>query len=449
MFSEFVPVNKQAWEEKIVRDLKGLTCDDLAKHNRNQILIRPFYAFEDIEQTGCDLLSQKSDWVIISKVVIDNEKDANKAALNELKNGAGGLAFVLNEGEELDLEVLLRDIEVQYIFLHFALSKNPDNFINHLKTFLSKRDLDFSQLHCCVSYDPIGTWVERDTGNIEEARDTYVAYTQQSQGLINLCIEGSVYQNAGANVCYELACVLAHANEYLNWLDETDKLMIKQLYVSVAVGTNFFEEIAKLRALKKLLHTLFLAYDINPTVHIHVETSDCYRSPYDVYNNLLRDATAAMAAAISGCDSIYIAPFDSAKDRSAFANRMSRNQQLIFKEESYLNRVADAAHGSYYVETLTNKIAENAWEILKDIEGEGGFLNAFKNGTIKSAIEKQAGQLLDDYRNGKKTLIGVNKYKVGRDAVVANTANQNREKMSDKKRILKRISLPIILSENA
>ncbi len=241
-----------------------------------------------------------------------------------------------------------------------------------------------------------------------------------------LSVDATIYNNAGANSVTELACTIAQVNEYLNLLAEQNKLNeAAQLTINVSADTNFFEQIAKLRALRNLVNLLLEQYNSNLSLHIHCETSDIYRSAFDSYSNLLRDSISGMAAVIGNCDSLSIHHFNDKSEDNKLATRMSRNQQLIFKEESYLDKVNDISNGSYYIETLTNELATKAWEEFKQIEKAGGFIASVLNGNIKAKIEEQAFNLVNEYKEGKRTLIGVNKFP---------NANDKPEKLADTKK---------------
>ena len=147
---------------------------------------------------------------------------------------------------------------------------------------------------------------------------------------------------------------------------------------------------------------------------------------------------SGMAAVIGNCDSLSIHHFNNKEEDNKLATRMSRNQQLIFKEESYLDKVNDISNGSYYIETLTNELATKAWEEFKTIEKEGGFIASVLNGNIKAKIEEQAFNLVNEYKEGKRTLIGVNKFP---------NANDKPEKLADtsKNKGINKLSLTVAL----
>jgi methylmalonyl-CoA mutase len=201
-------------------------------------------------------------------------------------------------------------------------------------------------------------------------------------------------------------------NEYLNVLQESNALnRVEKILICVAVDTHFFEQIAKLRALRILISSLIEHYDIAIPVHIQAITSDVYRTPIDPYSNLLRDTIAGMAGILGGCNSLIIHRFDAnIRMPNEFSDRLSRNQQLIFKEESHLQRIADVAHGAYFIESMTRQLAEQAWIAFQAIERVGGWLEACKKNIPQKTIHQQREELLARYKDGTKVLTGINKY---------------------------------------
>lgn len=405
------------WKARLEKDLKGITFDQLSVTDRNGILIHPFYTSEDQPATSAPIMSEP-DWSICSKIVVTDPAGANKQALAELSNGASGLYFVI--GSVVDVAGLLKDIELPYIFTYFRLKAGAIGFAQQLREYIAVQGWQSDNLDCHICYDFVGDFIKTGSWSESYEKDTslFLSFLTGTKGLQNICIDATLFQNAGANSSYELACVLSQVNEYCNLINAQGSInAVTRINIALATDTAFFEQIAKLRALRKLLPLVFEQYGIAPAIHLQVTTSNVYRSPYDSYSNLLRDSIAGMAAVIGGCNSLYIPPFDeTVKEEHDFSRRMSRNQQLIFKEESYLDKVADIAAGSYYLETLTEQLAEQSWQYFKAIEAEGGLIAAFEKGLIRETIARQASELVQEYKEGKRVLIGVNKFVNANDA---------------------------------
>lgn len=414
LFAEFTPSDPTAWKSRIEKELKGITFDDLSVTDRNGLTIHPFYTIEDLQAPALPLF-QNPDWEICSRIIIKDSQSANQEALAALQGGASGLYFVL-QGElpQVDPALLLKDIEIKYIYLNFVLDKANLNFITVFREYMDTLNLLPSDLNCTLSYDPLYEGLQKGWSMGRSEEQDFLGFVADAGDWGHVSIRGDLFQNAGANSGFQLACIGAQLNEYLHWLDQAGQIhQVAKWQLTLATGTGFFEEIAKLRAIRQLLPLISERYNINPVVQVLVETSDLYRSPLDSYSNLLRDSIAGMAGVLGGCDALIIHTFDQYSGKhNSFSSRMSRNQQLIFKEESYLHKVADAAAGSYYIETLTEQIARKAWDQFKAIEQEGGLIAAFEKGTLQASIVQQAAALIQEYKEGKRILVGVNKYPV-------------------------------------
>lgn len=419
LFNEFHDSTATEWKERLVKDLKGVTFDDLSVTDRNGITIQPFYTAEDITNLRPTTEGQ-ADWFICEKIEAGEAATANKQALAALNNGASGIIFKTENN--IDLNLLLNGIELPFIYSCFE-TDDTTTFTEKLNAYFQAKGWDLQTANCFVSHDIIEAKLKGEADNVDALKTPFLTNIEQ---LGHLCIHANIYQNAGANSVTELGYTLAQLNEYLNWLNNTAGLSkLQKVYLSLSVDTNFYEQIAKLRACRNLVQFLLNQYGLTIPLHLHVETSDLYRSPFDSYSNLLRDTIAGMAGVLGACDSLYIHPFDATIAASNdFSLRMSRNQQLIFKEESYLDKVADTAEGSYYIEKLTEQLSEKAWHIFKETESQGGLLAAYKAGVIKNSIEQQSEALIADYKAGKKVLIGVNKFPNAGDMPTAGTLKE-------------------------
>jgi len=405
LFSEFHPADAASWKAMLEKDLKGITFDQLSVIDRNEITIQPFYTPEDIN-TPPSLINITTGWDICTLIPVNDALSGNKTALNELNNGATGIFFDIKN--TTDIALLLKDIELPYIYSCFRLYPGQEDLVKQLKRLLSEKNQDFGAMNTFLYHDYISNYLQ--TGTIGNNDQEFSLELFKETGIIG--IDAGLFLNAGATTTYELACSLALTNEYLHILNENHQLdKLRKLHITLSADTSFFEQISKFRAFRKLLDLLCTQYNCAPTIHIHAGTAHTYRSPFDSYSNLLRDTIAGMAAVIGGCNSLYIYPFnESIGAQDDFGRRMSRNQQLIFREESYLDKVADAGAGSYYIETLTEELASKSWDLFKEIEAEGGLLAAFDKEIITQNIRQQAVELIREYKEGKRILIGVNKF---------------------------------------
>ena len=283
-----------------------------------------------------------------------------------------------------------------------------------------------------IEYDPFRKIFKKgiDTPDwIDEAAEM-VKITAALPRYRSLSITGSLFNDAGAYSYQELGFSLSYANQLLSALTEKglDKsLVAKKIKFNLGVGSNYFMEIAKFRAGRWLWAEIVNAY--KPPCHhecdnkaddgtcrcaakmnIHAATSRFNQSLYDPYVNMLRTQTEAMSATIGSVDSLTVRPFDEAFETpTGFAERIARNQQLLLKEESHFDKISDPSAGSYYIETLTVSLAEQAWKLFLETE-KTGFYNALKSGSVQDAIEETANARFDAVAKRREILLGTNQY---------------------------------------
>jgi methylmalonyl-CoA mutase len=260
-----------------------------------------------------------------------------------------------------------------------------------------------------VQIDPIsnlakdGNWHK----NLDSDFDILNTISISCQNINFLSIDGSLYQNAGANIVQQIAYTLAHANEYFNRVATISKPIV----LHVAVGTNYFFEIAKLRSLRLLFDLVAKEYDHNLSCHILAIPTKRNKTLYDYNVNMLRTTTECMSAILGGADAVSNLAYDALYHKdNEFGDRISRNQLLVLKHESYFDKVANPADGSYYIENLTQQLSEKALTLFKDIEANGGFITQLIEGTIQRKIQESASKEQDLFDSGKEILLGTNKY---------------------------------------
>ena len=232
-----------------------------------------------------------------------------------------------------------------------------------------------------------------------------------------LNVNGQHFANAGASGVQELGFAIASAHEYLHEMVNNGlsaDMIIPKMRLTLSIGPSYFLEIAKFRAARWLWATVASQYSGNTNLHkitVHGISTLYNKTLYDLYNNMLRNTTEAMSAALGGADEITILPHDFILGKeSEFGDRIARNVQLLLKEESHFADVADPAAGSYYIESLTQSVAQHAWKQFQLIEENGGFRKAMENGLIKSEIEKTVAKREKDIASRKMVYVGVNNY---------------------------------------
>ena len=416
LFSEFKTASAQDWKNQIIKDLKGTDFEKLVWQNPNGFSVNPFYTAEDIKNQTPNLFTH-SNWEICSEFIVEDEKQSNANALKALMGGASSLTFVITK--KTNLTVLLQDILIEHIEINFVLNQPDESFIADFKLYLKQKNIYADKINGSICFDAIHHFAQ--TGN-----NLGVLIYADTSHIKTIGVHASLYQNAGATQTFELASALAHAHEYVVALSNKNITYTNPFYFTVAIGSDFFGEIAKLRALRKLWVLIAQEYNINKEIHIHAETSLLNKSALDANNNMLRTTTEAMSAVIGGCNSLTIYPYNATFEQAnAFSERMATNQQLILKEESYLHHTADMGAGSYYIEKLTDELAENAWAEFKEIENKGGFMACLKSNYISDKIAEQANNLIQQYKDGALVMVGVNKFQNAKDTAVEPTHKQH------------------------
>ena len=233
-----------------------------------------------------------------------------------------------------------------------------------------------------------------------------------------LSVDSLLLNNAGAYIFQELGYALAWGAEWMAMMTEagfTADEVANRIKFNMGVSTVYFMEIAKFRAARELWALIVKQFnpanDYSCMMNVNAETSRFNQTIYDSYVNLLRSQTEAMSAALACVDSIVVTPFDAPYQKSDdFSERIARNQQILLKEESHLDKVVDPAGGSYYVEMLTKNLAEQGWKLFLDVEDKGGFKAALESGDIINAINATAKERFDKVAKRREQLLGTNQF---------------------------------------
>ncbi|MEN8928407.1 MAG: methylmalonyl-CoA mutase family protein [Flavobacteriales bacterium] len=439
-FEDFSGVTLKQWEEKINKDLKGKSISELEWTNHDNIALVPYVNKENSKNYSENEAGLKSkpnsksnDWNINKFIKIKNEKEANKKALQALAEGVNSLTF---RGDDIDLEVLLQDIMIEIIAVHFIV-RNPVKLITELKKLCLDRAITFIDIEGSVSFDYLGnyarkgTWLTNKEQITTDLKETFE--TAKDADIKTICASNSYFQKSGATVSQQIGIALAQGTEYLNLMTphfDVDELANK-IQFEIAIGNNYFLEIAKLRTFRMLwakVLTAFGATETNTT--ISTSTSTLFWSDKQPKNNMLRATSQAMSAVLGGCDSLTISSFDTVSDKKkSYSNRIASNVQLILKEESYFDKVVDPANGSYFIENLTEELAEKSWSFFQEIEKKGGYISGLESNFIQEKVYESGEKLMELFNQGKLTLVGANKYETDDRKVSMN--RETEQKMVD------------------
>ena len=222
----------------------------------------------------------------------------------------------------------------------------------------------------------------------------------------NICVDASLYQNAGAYITQQLAFALGKAKDLAEVFGAE---ILNKLVFKFAIGANYFFEIAKIRAFKMLFNQFSKEFNLDLIPYIFAETSLRNKAKNDEENNLIRSTLEIEAAMIAGSDAVFANDFK-VQNSTELSEEISFKQQVVLAYESIINVFEDAANGSYYVEEITHQLAENAWKLFLELENSGGFVENLKSGKIAEIIYNQAIAEQNWVEEGKIKLIGVNLY---------------------------------------
>ena len=397
LFNGFEPVSAAAWKQKIQVDLKGDDYNDtLLWKTEEGIVVKPFYTKED--STNTKINAPEKGFNICQSIFIDDEKIANYLALDALKRGANAIQF--KASKKFKYQKVLEKINISTIVIYFQFSFLDDDFQIELSNFYSSENVYF-QTDILGNLAENGKWFI----NLKEDYKKLENIIASSKNCIS--ISGDLYQNAGATITQQLAYTLAHANEYLIYFGN---VVSSKIHFTFSTGSNYFFEIAKLRAIRILWETLLNEYDVKSSkTHLFTQPSLRNKTLYDYNVNMLRTTSECMSAVLGGSDTISNVAYDALYHKSnEFGERISRNQLLILQQESYMREAQNFAEGSYYIESITKQLAENALTLFKQLEKAGGFLHQLKAGIIQKKINESAQKEEVNFNTKNIVLVGTN-----------------------------------------
>jgi len=409
LFDEFSHVSAKAWKQKIQYDLRGSEYNEkLVWESPESLKVKPFYHSEDRGGQKIPRIYHPAIWHIGQEIFVANTKKSSERAHFLLQNGVESLLFVI-PSEKIIIEELLTKIDISSVAVHFNLQFLSFPFIKNLVFLFGEHRANlFFNIDTIGNYARNGNWFSNQHHDQKTLREILVFCTESKIENV-ISVDLALYQNAGANIVQQLAYALAQANEYLN---EFGGQFVKKIVFKVSTGSNFFFEISKIRALRWLYKTLAAEYDVDLPCHIIAFPSKRNKTLYAYNVNQLRSTTECMSAIIGGADTINNLAYDSHFHKTGdFAERIARNQLLILKHESYFNKIENPAEGSYYIESLTEQLAEKALSLFKQIETSGGILKQLQKGTLQRKIRENAVKEQARFDDKIEVLIGTNGYR--------------------------------------
>lgn len=435
LFDQFPPVSTETWKEKVIADLKGADFDKKLVWRTNEgFNVQPMYRAEDIEnlKTTNSLPGEypfirgtktTNEWYIRQSIVVENVEEANAKAKDVTSKGVTSLGFQVKKDEltAADFKTLLDGINVEKTEINIeACPRHAVANAKALVEYLKSANL-VDVFKGSIKFDPFVRLLKHGVdfpGDIKATAKELLAIVAPVKNLRVFTVDSVMLSDAGAYIAQELGYALSWGNEWMAQLTEAGVSAdeaAKRIKFNMGISSNYFMEIAKFRAARMLWAQIVKQYkpecDCACKMNVHAATSKFNQTIFDAYVNLLRTQTETMSAAIAGVDSITVTPFDAQyKTPDDFSERLARNQQLLLKEESHMDKITDPAGGSYYVETLTVSIAEIAWKLFLELEEKGGFYAALKEGYVQTQVTETSKKRHADVAKRKESLLGTNQF---------------------------------------
>ena len=459
------------WKELASKQLKGKSADDLAWHTAEDISVKALYTAEDtadLEYT--DTMPGMSPyirgpqatmyagrpWTIRQYAGFSTAEESNAFYRKALDAGGQGVSVAFDlathRGYDSDHPRVTGDVgkagvaidsveDMKILFDGIPLDKVSVSMTMNGAVLPVLAGYIVAAEEQGVSQEQLAGTIQNDILKEFMVRNTYIYPPAPSMKIIGdiiafcssnmprfntISISGYHIQEAGANAALELAYTLADGKEYIRTaiaaglgIDD----FAPRLSFFWGIGMNFYMEIAKMRAARMLWARIVAEFDPqNPKssmLRTHSQTSGWSLTEQDPYNNVVRTTIEAMAAVFGGTQSLHTNALDEAIALpTEFSARIARNTQLIIQEETGITKVVDPWGGSYMMESLTQDIADKAWELIEEVEEAGGMAKAIETGMPKLKIEEAAAKKQARIDRGEDVIVGVNKYQVDNDEEV-------------------------------
>ncbi len=439
LFEEFPGVSTEAWEAVINTDLKGADYQKkLVWRTAEGFNVRPYYRAEDlqnIEWLGTTAgefpyvrgVKNCNKWKVFQTINVECPAEANKKALHALESGAESVAFeICNEVDKEFVSALTAGIDPTKNEVVFYICTSNTTIVEPVMEWAA--GFDKEAVRIAFDFDPL-MWgltrfgkfccgKERGEDCFDKIAGYISRYSEEFKHVRFAGVDGSLIGNSGSTIVEELGYMMAAGHEMLVELIKrgvSATAAAKSIRFTTSITSNYFMEIAKLRAARLLWANIMKAYEPEckcaEKIYLHAVTSMWNQTVYDSYVNMLRGTTEAMSAAIAGVHSLEVLPFNAATTKNdEFAERIARNVQLLLKNEAHFDNVVDPAGGSYYIENLTASIAQEAWKLFLEVENEGGYIASFNKGTISARVKASAEKKNKEVATRRITLLGTNQY---------------------------------------
>lgn len=442
--ADFPPADEDAWLAQVDKVLRGKPFESLLSRTDDGITVAPLYtraaapgALDEAGFPGADPFTRGAHaaprphgaWDIRSRVDHPDPTEANRRALQDLERGVTSLTVRWDSGT--DLAAVLDGVHLELAPIHLDAGVDAAAAAAALEALWEQRGLDPSQRAGGDGWDPVGVLAGRG-GDPGAVRDSIAAMAEaaartaaERRNVRAVTIDATPVVEAGGSEGQELAHLLSTGAAYLRAMAAAGMdvdAACGQIEVVLAADADFFATVAKLRAARRLWSAMTAACGASEPARamaLHVRTARRMLTVRDPWVNLLRVTAATFAAGIGGADGITAATYDALLADSAatgggnsedLGRRMARNTQLLLQEESNLGRVLDPAGGSWFVESLTDELADVAWKLFGELEADGGMPGVLVDGSLAARVATVRDARLADVARRRRPLTGVSEF---------------------------------------
>ncbi len=449
LLTEFPEHTYDQWHAAAEALLKGASFEQkLVSKTYEDITIQPIYRRDDIANLehrkhlpGSASLVRgshaqgflKSGWGVSQELKAASPEELNAVIHEGLNGGQNELNIVVGCGQAIcchggvaintadDVKTALASVDVDAISTYWQCGPSCVPIAALVIAAAEQSGVSSNKLSGGFENDPLGQLVSHGTlrQSFQSRFDSMAALTdyaaKNAPQLHTIAVKGDVYHNAGATATQELGYIISTLVCYIEEMKSrglAPEIVLPRVRITLSVGSDYFMEIAKIRAARWLWSKVAAAYGVeNAPVHIHACTSKWNKTTYDAHTNMLRVTSEAFAAVVGGVDSLHIGPYDEISGKSdEFSRRIARNIHTILREECGLDQVIDPAGGSTYIEWLTDQLAAKSWEIFQGVEKQGGMIAALESGSVQQAVEAVCKAKFKNIRRRKDKIVGSNMY---------------------------------------
>ncbi|GAB3302457.1 hypothetical protein GCM10027511_16350 [Hymenobacter humi] len=415
-FAEFPAVTTAEWQARLARDLKGQDPATLRWPLPDGFILEPFYHREALAALGgppAPLSHPQAPWLNVPALHVPEGEGRVEIdqAVAALANGADGIHFVLTDASAFAVHYLAEQLPLERTYIGYTVMAGPDQLLAQLVDAAPG-----TSLRGFLRFAPGAMPEGAELADYRTALRRCISLTAGMPDFQALAVNGAFFGNRGATATQQIAFSLNTAAALLAELPN-DEITLAQvaaaLHVHVAITPSYFPEMAKLRALRRLWATLLHAFGLPPelsqNLRIHAQTASWTQTTLDSHTNLLRHTTEAMSAVLGGADTVSVAPFDALYAvPNDFSARLARNLSVLLREESALGGVQDPAAGSYFVETLTDQLAREAWGLFQRMEEAGGLPKV--RAEMLEEVKTVATDTFRRIASGQQVVVGTNRF---------------------------------------